>query len=283
MTFSCASTTKRKRSRRKSAPCGRDSPPCCAPSSTPARSSANFDDTPPAEALALAEHLAACVTDGASSSVSVGSLTALGAYLATRRTKVDRLRSEPAPKRVHAIEDAHRRATLDAAAAPAVLAPADSAGADSAPSATKSAIGQCLTRQYRADVMLLLDSPAIAGPIANRIRQRGDPAGAPLVPSEDHIMERRTTEQPNDVFAREFGFHPPPPSHRRTSGNASNRAVEAQLVLKSEVGTPTQNRWGRAQFELSTRCEKWLFRSSRRRNFFVFNFFNIKLFVEPSL
>ena len=22
-------------------------------------------------------------------------------------------------------------------------------------------------------------------------------------------MERRTTEQPNDVFAREFGFHPP--------------------------------------------------------------------------
>ena len=28
-------------------------------------------------------------------------------------------------------------------------------------------------------------------------------------PSEDHIMERRTTEQPNDVFAREFGFQPP--------------------------------------------------------------------------
>ena len=49
-------------------------------------------------------------------------------------------------------------------------------------------------------------------------------------PSEDHIMERRTTEQPNDVFAREFGFQPPP-SHRRTSGNGSNRAVVARFVL----------------------------------------------------
>ena len=30
------------------------------------------------------------------------------------------------------------------------------------------------------------------------------------VPEQRHIVERRTTEQPNDVFAREFGFQPPP-------------------------------------------------------------------------
>ena len=58
------------------------------------------------------------------------------------------------------------------------------------------------------------------------------------------------------TFLRGSSGSSPPPSHRRTSGNASNRAVGAQLVLKSEVGTPTQNRWGRTQFELSTRCAK---------------------------
>ena len=57
-------------------------------------------------------------------------------------------------------------------------------------------------------------------------------------------------------------------------GTASNRAAGAQFVLKSEVSTSTQNGWGRAQFELSSDCTKWLFRSSRRRrrNFFVLNF-----------
>ena len=136
-----------------------------------------LDDIPPAEALGLAEHLVACTSDGASAAVSVGSFTALNAYLATRRAEVDRLRTEPAPERVHAIEDAHRRATLDAAAAPTMLSPADGASADGALGATKSAIGQTLTKPYRNDVSLLLDSEAVAGPLVTRARQRGDPAG----------------------------------------------------------------------------------------------------------
>ena len=61
-------------------------------------------DVPPAEALGLAEHLVACTSDGASTEVSVGSCTALNAYLATWRAEVDRLRAEPAPLRVHAID-----------------------------------------------------------------------------------------------------------------------------------------------------------------------------------
>ena len=136
-----------------------------------------LDDIPPAEALGLAEHLVACTSDGASTAVSVGSFTALNAYLATRRSEVDRLRTEPAPLRVHAIEDAHQRATLDAAAAPTMLSPADSASADGTLSATKSAIGQTLTKPYRKDASLLLDSEAVAGPLVTRARQRGDPAG----------------------------------------------------------------------------------------------------------
>ena len=112
-----------------------------------------------------------------------GSYTAHNAYLATQRAEaeVDRLRAEPAPKRVHAIEDAHRRATLDAAAAPTMLSPAEGASADGVHGATKSAIGQTLARQYRVDVSLLLDSDAVAGPIATRARQRGDPAGDRVV------------------------------------------------------------------------------------------------------
>ena len=43
----------------------------------------------------------------------------------------------------------------------------------------------------------------------------------PGYPSEDHIAGRCTTEQqPNDVFAPEFGFQPPPPligGHRGTA------------------------------------------------------------------
>ena len=134
-------------------------------------------DVPPAEALGLAEHLVACTSDGASTTVSVGSFTTLNAYLASRRAEIDRLRAEPAPLRVHAIEDAHRRATLDAAAAPMMLTPADGASADGTLGATKSAIGQTLTKPYRNDVSLLLDSAAIAGPLVTRARQRGDPAG----------------------------------------------------------------------------------------------------------
>ena len=134
-------------------------------------------DVPPAEALGLAEHLVACTSDGASTTVSVGSFTTLNAYLASRRAEIDRLRTEPAPLRVHAIEDAHRRATLDAAAAPMMLTPADGASADGTLGATKSAIGQTLTKPYRNDVSLLLDSAAIAGPLVTRARQRGDPAG----------------------------------------------------------------------------------------------------------
>ena len=134
-------------------------------------------DVPPAEALGLAEHLVACTSDGASTTVSVGSFTALNAYLASRRAEVDRLRAEPAPLRVHAIEDAHRRATLDAAAAPMMLSPADGASADGTLGATKSAIGQTLTKPYRKDASLLLDSAAVAGPLVTRARQRGDPAG----------------------------------------------------------------------------------------------------------
>ena len=111
-------------------------------------------------------------TDGASTAVSVGSSTALNAYLATRRAEVDRLRTEPAPLRVHAIEDTHRRATLDAAAAPTMLSPADGASADGTLGATKSAIGQALTKPYRKDVSLLLDSEAVAGPLVTRARQR---------------------------------------------------------------------------------------------------------------
>ena len=42
-------------------------------------------DVPPAEALGLAEHLVACTSDGASTTVSVGSFTTLNAYLASRR------------------------------------------------------------------------------------------------------------------------------------------------------------------------------------------------------
>ena len=81
-------------------------------------------------------------TDGASTAVSVGSSTALNAYLATRRAEVDRLRTEPAPLRVHAIEDAHRRAILDVAAAPMMLSPADGASADGTLGATKSQSGR---------------------------------------------------------------------------------------------------------------------------------------------
>ena len=126
-------------SARANAPYERDSPPCCAPSST----SVCYSSTTPRPQKHLrwrSTSPRALRTAPRRQSVSVGSLTALGEYLATRRTEVDRLRSEPAPKRAHAIEDAHRRATLDAAAAQTVLAPADGASADSAPSATKSAI-----------------------------------------------------------------------------------------------------------------------------------------------
>ena len=97
-------------------------------------------DVPPAEALGLAEHLVACTSDGASATVSVGSFTTLNAYLASRRAEIDRLRAEPAPLRIHAIEDAHRRATLDAAAAPMMLTPADGASADGTLGATKSCL-----------------------------------------------------------------------------------------------------------------------------------------------
>ena len=138
-------------------------------------------DIPPAEALCLAEHLVACVSDGTSAAVSVGSLTSLNAYLATRRTEIDRLRAKPAPERVHAVEAAHRRATLDTAAAPTALPPADGASAFGAHGATKSAIGQTLTRQYRADASLLLDGVTINGPLVTRPRQRGDPPGDPVI------------------------------------------------------------------------------------------------------
>ena len=134
-------------------------------------------DVPPAEALGLAERLIACTSDGASTAVSVGSLTALDTYLATRRTEVDRLREMPVPLRVHAIEDAHQRATLDAAAAPMMLSPDDGASADGTLSATQSTIGQTLTQPCRNGVSLLLDSATIAGPLVTRARQRGDPAG----------------------------------------------------------------------------------------------------------
>jgi len=42
-------------------------------------------DIPPAESVALAEHIAACITDGASLTISVGSFTALDAYPGTAR------------------------------------------------------------------------------------------------------------------------------------------------------------------------------------------------------
>ena len=99
-------------------------------------------DVPPAEALGLAERLVACTSDGASTAVSVGSFAALDTYLATRRAEVDRLHKMPVPLRVHAIEDAHRRATLDAAAAPMMLSPDDGASADETLGATQSTIGQ---------------------------------------------------------------------------------------------------------------------------------------------
>ena len=154
-------------------------------------------DIPPAEALGLAEHLVACTSDGASTAVSVGSFTALNAYLATRRAEVDRLRTEPAPLRVHAIEDAHRRATLDAAAAPTMLSPADGASADGTLGATKSAIGQTLTKPYRKDASLLLDSEAVAGPLVTRARQRGDPAGVGQVVDNTHSGLLALLNQPS--------------------------------------------------------------------------------------
>ena len=83
----------------------------------------------------------------------------------------------PVPLRVYTIEDAHQRATLDAAAAPMMLSPDDGASADGTLSATRSTIGQTLTQPCRNGVSRPLDSATIAGPLVTRARQRGDPAG----------------------------------------------------------------------------------------------------------
>ena len=77
-----------------------------------------LDDIPPAESVALAEHLVACVTDGASSTISVGSFTALGAYLATRRAEVDRLCAASVRTYAHMNPTDYRQHLQDAIAAP---------------------------------------------------------------------------------------------------------------------------------------------------------------------